>query len=91
MSKIILPEAANNELEEAASDKPACPSCIFYRHHFPMEPKVDGSCHAEPPQGAIYGIGTRRITRQQMPLTMSFWPAVNKTDWCGKYERKLDA
>lgn len=91
MSTLILPEAANEPEDVADVTKPACPSCKFYRNHFPLEQKQDGSCHANPPQVAVYGVGQHRITGQQMPLTMSFWPAVNPKDWCGQYERKLDA
>ncbi len=86
MNSIIMPEAANKDDD----GKPACPTCKYYRNHFPLEPKADGSCHYGPPQVQGFGVQQDRLGRG-VPITMSFWPAVNPKDWCGKYERRLDA
>ena len=92
-SKIIVPPKPMNEDEEAVPLR-SCPRCRYFEIHNAAASKVVGGCRFNPPMVCFVGQQADKLGRIQ-PLTMSFWPAVGKADWCSKFEdrapRKMDS
>ena len=81
-NKLIMPP---KPIEEEAVPADHCPNCKWFQVHNAASAKPTGGCRINPPQVCFVGQQQDKLGRVQ-PLTMSFWPAVGATDWCGKFE-----
>lgn len=82
-NSLIIPPAANEEVE-AQPATVNCTACRFFRLTNALAPKQGGACRYNPPQTAV--VGVQRSALGEVPIAMSFWPSVGKTDWCSKFE-----
>lgn len=60
-----------------------CSECRFYE---PLDPS-QGTCRESPPIVQIIMTQATRIS-QPMPQTISAWPSVQPSYWCGKHQPK---
>ena len=48
-----------------------------------------GACRARPPTLVLVGMAQHPVTQRPVPVTNSFWPQVQASEWCGEHAVQL--
>jgi hypothetical protein len=79
-SKIALPGLPPSSVKLIRPNR--CEACKFFEKQHPAH--QHGECHKNPPMASI-------IPTNKGPQTLSAFPLVQPTQWCGAFETKIAA